>query len=219
MRSDIEAINYLVDAKNKVSAHFLINKNGEIYYLVDIKNRAWHAGISMWKDNKDINSSSIGIEIDNSGHLLDFENYTKKQNSSLIKLLHYLTKNYKIDFNYILGHSDIAPYRKIDPGEKFPWHLLSDFKKKLLDKENKHIKYSNVEKHLKKLNIKSIKQKSLYMLQEIGYDTSLAYKNKKYFVQLIKIYQMHHRRTLVSGILDKETYKLISKSFNQLLTI
>ena len=210
MRTDIEALNFLTDKKNKVSSHFLINKRGKIYKLVDIKYRAWHAGLSCWKNIQDINSKSIGIEIDNSGHLLDFENYTKIQITSLIKLLKYLVKEYNINYDSILGHSDIAPYRKIDPGEKFPWHIMLEFKKKKIDSGHNIIK---------KPIFKSLKKNSLYMLCEIGYDTSLAHKNKKKFIQLIKIFQMHHRRSLVSGLLDYDTYKIILKKFNELLTI
>ena len=210
MRTDIEALNYLIDRKNRVSCHFLINKKGKIYTLVDIKYRAWHAGLASWKNIKDINSNSIGIEIDNSGHLLDFENYTKIQITSLIKLLKYLIKEYNINYNNVLGHSDVAPYRKIDPGEKFPWNIMSKFKKKKTKKKHNIIKTTDS---------KSLKKNSLYMLCEIGYDTSLAHKNKKGFIQLIKIFQMHHRRSLVSGLLDDETYKIILNNFNELLTI
>ena len=78
------AIQYLCNKSNKVSSHFLINKLGDIYYLVNIKYRAWHAGISYWKKEGDINSNSIGIELDNSGHHLNFEKYTSKQISSII---------------------------------------------------------------------------------------------------------------------------------------
>ena len=73
MRTDIEALNFLCNKKNKVSSHFLINKSGKIYKLVNLQNRAWHAGESYWKGERDINSNSIGIEIDNSGKILDFE--------------------------------------------------------------------------------------------------------------------------------------------------
>ena len=85
MKDYKEALSQLCDKNNKVSSHFLINKSGDIYYLVNIMNRAWHAGKSKWRKVSDINSESIGIEIDNSGHLYNFENYTSKQIDSLIK--------------------------------------------------------------------------------------------------------------------------------------
>ena len=118
------ALSHLSERKNKVSSHFFINKSGEIFYLVDVINRAWHAGRSYWNGIIDINSESIGIEMDNSGHHYDFENYTPKQINSLIQLLKYISIKFNINKQNILGHSDISPYRKIDPGERFPWKKL-----------------------------------------------------------------------------------------------
>ena len=135
IKSSKAAINHLCNKKTKVSSHFFINKSGTIYYLVDLKYRAWHAGESCWKNIKDINSKSIGIEIDNSGHHLKFEEYTLKQISSLTKLLIYLKNRYKIKPENILGHSDISPYRKIDPGEKFPWKKLEKNKLSFVPKK------------------------------------------------------------------------------------
>ena len=128
MQTAIGAIDHLCNKKNQVSSHFLIDKKGNIFSLVDEKFRAWHAGISKWKNISDINSNSIGIELDNSGHHLRFENYSKKQIESLAKLLEYIKIKYDIKSDCILGHSDVSPYRKIDPGEKFPWKRLYSLK-------------------------------------------------------------------------------------------
>ena len=118
MFSSLEALLHLSDPKNKVSSHFLISKNGKVFNLVNVKFRAY------WSKIRDINSNSIGIEIDNSGHFHKFENYNKEQILSLIELLKNLMVRFKIHPMNIIGHSDIAPYRKIDPGEKFPWRIL-----------------------------------------------------------------------------------------------
>jgi N-acetylmuramoyl-L-alanine amidase len=219
MRTYQEAIDHLCSAKSKVSAHFLISKLGNIFNLVNIKFRAWHAGNSNWNANHDINSNSIGVEIDNSGHHINFENYTLKQIQSLIKLLIYLKKKYKIKSNNILCHSDIAPYRKIDPGEKFPWNKLFKknivfFPKKLNAKDSQII-----ESYLKIKSHRTIKNRTLFMLEKIGYDTQLARSNAKKLKMLIKAYQMHYRKNLISGNLDKETYEIIKGHFNQLLTV
>ena len=125
-----EALDYMCKKKNKVSAHFLVTKKGEIYYLVDTNHRPWHAGNSYWKGSEDLNSSSIGIEIDNSGHHIYNEEYNYLQIQSLCGLIKKLIKKYEIKQQDILGHSDIAPFRKIDPGEKFPWDQLN--KKKIM---------------------------------------------------------------------------------------
>lgn len=120
-----EALNRLCDPEIKVSAHFLISKEGQLYQLVDPKYRAWHAGVSSWRGESDVNSRSIGIELDNLGHTHGPESYTQEQISTLLKLLKELTNQYKIPSNRVLGHSDVAPARKSDPGELFPWEVLA----------------------------------------------------------------------------------------------
>ena len=116
-----DALNLLTSLDRKVSSHYLIDKSGDIFNLVDLDKRAWHAGESMWGNYDDINSRSVGIEIVNSGEIIK-ENYTSKQLVSLSHLLIKLLKEYNIE--NILGHSDIAPTRKIDPGVHFPWHKI-----------------------------------------------------------------------------------------------
>ena len=219
MKNYKEALNHLCDKNNKVSSHFLINKSGDIFYLVSIMCRAWHAGISNWRKVSDINSESIGIEIDNSGYLYDFENYTTKQIDSLIKLLKYISYNYAIKKHNILGHSDISPYRKIDPGEKFPWIKLKRKNFSFLPKKLSQNKATQINKYLdNKLAIKNRKQRSLYMLKKIGYDIKPAKNNNTKYSMLIKAYQMHYRQSLISGKLDLETFQLIQSHFNETLT-
>ena len=219
IKSYKEALSHLSERKNKVSSHFFINKSGEIFYLVDVINRAWHAGRSYWKGIIDINSESIGIEMDNSGHHYDFENYTTKQINSLIQLLKYISIKFNINKQNILGHSDISPYRKIDPGERFPWkklkkNNLSFFPNKLFQNTK-----NKIERYLKKkLNNQNKKYRLLYMLNKIGYDIRAAKKDIKIYYMLIKAYQMHYRQSLISGKLDLETYNLILSHYNEMLT-
>ena len=224
IKSDYEAIQHLIDKQNKVSSHFLINKKGKIFSLVDLRKRAWHAGQSFWKGDKDINSNSIGIELDNTGHYINFEKYTKNQIDSLVKLLSFLKKKYDISNLNFLGHSDISPYRKNDPGEKFPWKKLSKYNLGFFPIKLTEREYVKVKKKLNlNLNLnknKSLNQSVLYMLSNIGYDISHIEKNnRKNFFLLIRAYQMHFRQKLVNGKLDKETLKLIVSHFNQTLTI
>ena len=219
IKSYKEALSHLSERKNKVSSHFFINKSGEIFYLVDVINRAWHAGRSYWKGIIDINSESIGIEMDNSGHHYDFENYTPKQINSLIQLLKYISIKFNISKQNILGHSDISPYRKIDPGERFPWkklkkNNLSFFPNKLFQNTK-----NKIERYLeKKLDSRNKKYQLLYMLNKIGYDIRAVKKDKKKYYILIKAYQMHYRQRLISGKLDLETYNLILSHYNEMLT-
>jgi len=125
MTSAEEALTRLCDQEAKVSAHFLIGKDGALYQLVDPVHRAWHAGASSWQGVQDINSKSIGIELDNLGHTFGPEPFSEAQINTLLDLLGELTAQYGIPSHRILGHSDVAPLRKSDPGELFPWALLA----------------------------------------------------------------------------------------------
>ena len=128
MKKESEAIQSLTSIKSKVSCHYLIKNNGEIVVMVPDLYEAWHAGKSSWKNFKSLNKNSIGIEISNPGHELTYKRFSKKQIQSVKKLSQFLIKKYKIDQKNILGHSDIAPNRKKDPGEKFPWKYLAKFR-------------------------------------------------------------------------------------------
>jgi N-acetylmuramoyl-L-alanine amidase len=108
--------------RTQVSAHYVICKDGTIHHMLNDYLRAWHGGIAKWGNSTDINSNSIGIEIDNDG----FELFTDQQIASLIKLLAVLKKNYTIPTANFIGHADIAPTRKNDPNVNFPWKRLAD---------------------------------------------------------------------------------------------
>ncbi|MGV3705750.1 MAG: N-acetylmuramoyl-L-alanine amidase [Arcticibacter sp.] len=107
--------------RTQVSAHYVICKDGTVHHMLNDYFRAWHAGNGKWGNNTDINSSSIGIELDNNG----FEAFSESQIASLMQLLAVLKKNYSIPTANFIGHSDIAPGRKVDPNPKFPWQKLS----------------------------------------------------------------------------------------------
>jgi N-acetylmuramoyl-L-alanine amidase len=107
--------------RTKVSAHYVICKDGTIHHMLNDYMRAWHGGVGSWGNNTDLNSSSIGIEIDNNG----FEPFEPAQISSLLKLLEQLKSKYQIPVDHFIGHSDIAPRRKVDPNINFPWKILS----------------------------------------------------------------------------------------------
>ena len=125
MKKETDAIKKLTSQGTKVSSHYLIKKNGEILTLVPDLYISWHAGVSFWKNFKSLNKHSLGIEISNPGHEFKYSNFTQKQINSILKLSKFLIKKYKIKSKCILGHSDISPDRKKDPGEKFPWYYLS----------------------------------------------------------------------------------------------
>ena len=125
MQSEDESIKRLIKKKRKESAHYLIGRKGKEIKMLKKNNIAWHVGKTRWKNHNNLNSQSIGIELVNKGHRYGYENFSKKQILHLKILIKFLIKKYKIKYENILGHSDIAPLRKTDPGEKFPWYLFN----------------------------------------------------------------------------------------------
>ncbi len=208
MRKESAAIKRLQDPKSKVSSHYFIKRNGQIINLVPDLFEAWHAGASSWKNYKSLNKNSIGIELTNPGHQHGYKRFSKKQILSLQKLLNVLVKKYRIKKKYILGHSDISPNRKKDPGEKFPWEILA--KKKL------GIWHNLNQKKIKKLRDKNLLtkiEKSMFLknLHKIGYNDVKGLKSQKNMKYLILAFQRRFRQSLVNGRIDEECL-LISKN-------
>jgi N-acetylmuramoyl-L-alanine amidase len=210
MQSEVEAINKLLNPKSKVSCHYFIKQNGQILNMVGDKHIAWHAGKSKWKNLSSLNNTSIGIELANLGHDFGYEDFKKKQIYILIKLLKKLIKKYNIKNEYIVGHSDISPLRKKDPGEKFPWgklaklgigfwHSLSP--KLLTNNRNKIV--------LKKDRLIFFKY-----LKKIGFQIRFGIKKIKYEKKLIKAFQRRFRPENISGIIDKESLLIAKKLSN-----
>ncbi len=215
MKKESNAIKKLTNSKSKVSCHYFIKNNGETLVMVPDLYVAWHAGKSQWKNYRLLNKNSIGVEINNPGHEFNYKKFSKKQVQSIITLSEILIKKYKIKSKNILGHSDIAPERKNDPGEKFPWkqlakrgiglwhsisiQLLKKNRKIKLDKNSEKIFYDN--------------------LSKIGYITknSEYSKNRKFNNCVVKAFQRRFRQELINGKVDKECLiisKNIIKKFN-----
>ena len=207
MQNELSALNRLCDIKAKVSAHYFIKKNGSVLNLVPPTYEAWHAGKSSWKGLKSLNKYSIGIELQNSGHDYKYEKFSQKQIISTKKLLRYLINKYKVNFKNILGHSDIAPDRKKDPGEKFPWKDLA--KSKLSQWHNLN------EKKLKRerlISLNLVEESNFMMnLTKIGYFKISQKNNNSKKRIIIKAFQRHFRQKLINGIPDKECL-IISKN-------
>ena len=195
MQSERESLRKLTSPNSKVSCHYFIKRNGEILNLVNDKNIAWHAGKSKWGGVKNLNSNSIGIELANKGHRFGYQTFSKPQITKLTQLCKNLKKKYKIKNKLILGHSDIAPLRKIDPGEKFPWKYLSlqgvgYYPKKLLKKKNSK----------KNINLNFF-FRNLY---KIGY----RYLKTKFKKKIIMNFQRKYRQNRVNGVLDLQTLEI-----------
>ena len=202
MRKESDAINRLTKIQSEVSSHYFIKKNGEIVVMVPDLYVAWHAGKSSWKSFASLNKNSIGIEISNPGHEHAYLNFSKKQIQSILYLSKSLMKKYNIQSSNILGHSDIAPFRKKDPGEKFPWKYLAKFGigrwHSLSNKTLEENRMKTID-----INDKKIFYKNLF---KIGYSKKVL--NKK---TLVSTFQRRYRQDLINGKIDQECL-LISKN-------
>ena len=207
MKKESDSINRLTDIQSQVSSHYLIKNNGNIMTLVPDLFIAWHAGRSSWGNFNSLNKNSIGIEISNPGHQFNYKKFSKNQITSLIKLIKKLKKEYNINSKNILGHSDIAPDRKKDPGEKFPWELLG--KKKIILWHN--LKKEKLEK-FRKTKI-DMKMQDLFIknLYKIGYRKTNRINRNTNRDFITKAFQRRFRQELINGKIDKECL-IISKS-------
>ncbi len=126
MKTAQEAVDRLTDPEARVSAHYTIDEAGNIYRHVDEAERAWHAGVSSWRGEEDINGTSVGIEIVNPGHEFGYRAFPAAQMESVIALCKDVLGRHVIPDRNVVAHSDVAPTRKMDPGEKFPWPALAE---------------------------------------------------------------------------------------------
>ena len=200
MKKETDAIKRLVDRKSKVSCHYLINHKGCVTQLVLEKYTAWHAGKSRWGKFINLNKYSIGIELQNKGHDHGYESFSRKQIKSLINLCKILKKKYFIKKENFLGHSDIAPLRKIDPGEKFPWKKLSKFSiGKWYKVKNQKLKFN-----------KMITKREIFFnnLHKIGYRYFQITKKKKTDFKVVSSFQRRYLQSKVNGKIDKKTAEI-----------
>ena len=198
MQSKIASIKRLISPRHKVSCHYLIDQKGEILKMVNENKIAWHAGKSKWKNYINLNKNSIGIELVNKGHEIRYEKFSRAQINKLVKLCLILKKKYKIKSSNVVGHSDIAPLRKKDPGEKFPWNELN--------KSQLGICYKQSTLKLKKLESKKIFKIFFKNLYKIGYRYFNLNKRTKKDALIIKAFQRRFNPNNISGLIDQKTF-------------
>lgn len=188
MRSGAAALDRMCEAAAKVSAHYMVELDGTIYQLVDENNRAWHAGVSSWHAKTNINQRSIGIEIVNRGHEFGYTPFPRPQMQAVVALCKEILNRHEIPPGNVVGHSDVAPARKQDPGELFDWKLLADCGIGLFPSQAQIFQASYV---------------SPSALFQYGYDTND-------FTSTITAFQRHFRPKKITGIWDDECGKTLA---------
>lgn len=178
------SIRHLTNKKNKVSAHYLIDQKGKVYSLVKDKDIAWHAGQSCWKVDRCLNKNSIGIELQNTGVAGKYEKFPSMQIKQLEKLIRKIQAKYNISNANILGHSDISPDRKIDPGPKFPW-------KRLFNKGIGIMPKIYTPKRKKNMTLREIKSLQK-LLKEFGYNLRINGFMDKQTLLVLYAFQSHY---------------------------
>ena len=200
MASGQEALARLCDEKAAVSAHYMIEENGHVYSLVDEDKRAWHAGVSKWEGNEDINDLSVGIEIVNTGHPYPgyesvYQEFPDVQMKAVISLAKDIMTRHNINPWDVIGHSDVAWCRKIDPGELFDWKGLALEGIGIWPDETQSHNHSEI-------NLNDFLQKAkLY-----GYNIEGCHQNPE---ALVSAFQRHFRQNNFDGILDQETVLIL----------
>jgi N-acetylmuramoyl-L-alanine amidase len=195
---------------NKVSSHYLVYEDGRIYQLVDEAKRAWHAGRGTWDGETDMNSCSIGIEIANGGHDFGLPDFAETQIQSVMALVKAIMDRHGLDRQHVIGHSDLAPSRKPDPGEKFPWQRLADAGLSIWPKPGPEDgNQTAVFDTLGALDARLVAMQG--SLSEIGYGVTNNGTYDATLKDIIRAFQRRFRQTKADGIIDVETLALIER--------
>lgn len=193
------AVDWLCNPISKVSCHYLIDVDGTIVQMVDEDRRAWHAGKSSWHDMIDINSASIGIEIQNLGHTGGLPAFPKVQMESVAALCLDIMLRFELSPHHVLAHSDVAPGRKIDPGEKFDWDFLAE---------------SGIGQMVIAQNHNDVVEKlseAQRKLQNIGYGLETTGQPDNRTRIVVEALQRRYRRAKVDAVLDQQTLDILNR--------
>jgi N-acetylmuramoyl-L-alanine amidase len=200
MQTGAEALARMTDPQAKVSAHYMIEEDGRLYSLVSEERRAWHAGVAFWKGETDINAASIGIELVNPGHEFGYRAFPDAQIEALIELMDDIRSRWTVPESRILGHSDVAPARKTDPGELFPWKRLAEAGHGIWVEPNGAPGAPLAE---------GDEGAGVFAMQagltRIGYDCAPSGKFDAQTTTVVRAFQRHWLQTRVDGIADGET--------------
>jgi N-acetylmuramoyl-L-alanine amidase len=207
MNSAQAARDWLCNPQSAVSCHYLVDEEGEIIQMVDEDLRAWHAGTSSWKGKGDVNSASIGIEIHTPGHDLGYREFPKAQVDAVCALCRDIASRHLVYPQDVLAHSDVAPMRKIDPGEKFPWgELHAAGVGHWVEPEP-----INPGPSLKAGDTGSDVEELRAMLAAYGYGVELARHFDHPLEAVVKAFQRHFRPAKIDGVADPSTLRTLRK--------
>ena len=202
MSSAAKAIDWLGRAESGVSCHYVVDEAGRITQLVPEEQRAWHAGVSYWRGETDINSHSIGIEIHNPGHQHGYPDFPPDQMAAVVALSKDIVRRHRIAPENVLAHSDVAPGRKIDPGEKFDWLLLAK------EGLGLWVRPSPVRADDPGLGLGDTGSgiaRTQERLASYGYDVEATGTLDAATEKVLKAFQLHFRPRRVDGRLDRST--------------
>jgi N-acetylmuramoyl-L-alanine amidase len=201
MKNGQSAIDWLCNPASRVSAHYVVEEDGHIVRLVAEEKRAWHAGVSSWRGVMAINSCSIGIEIVNPGHEWGYRAFPAQQMKAVIALSADIVARHLITQVNVVGHSDIAPLRKLDPGELFDWSALAKTGVGLIVPKIKHPRGPDLKLGDTGQDVRALQE----LLLRLGYNPPLSAEMDATTVAIILAFQRHFRPRLVDGIADAET--------------
>lgn len=212
MASGQGAEDWLCDPRSEVSCHYIVHEDGRVVQMVREADRAWHAGKSFWRGVTDINSQSIGIEIVNPGHGLGYPRFPAPQIGAVVALCHDIMARWGIDPAMVLAHSDVAPGRKVDPGEKFPWHVLA--RAGLGD----HVPASRARRGatFKEGDAGQGVAELQSLLARYGYGIEVTGIFDQRTVAVVEAFQRHFRRGRVDGIADAATVRTLRRLVERL---
>jgi N-acetylmuramoyl-L-alanine amidase len=200
METGEAAIARLRDPAAKVSAHYVVEEDGRVFRLVPEERRAWHAGVSFWKGRQNLNGASIGVEIVNPGHEFGYRPFPDAQVAAVIALVGEIRSRWTVEDNQIVGHSDIAPDRKEDPGELFPWKRLA---------EAGHGYWVEVPAAPGAALGEGETGPGVFALQagltRLGYDCAPSGEYEPRTTSIVRAFQRHWRPERVDGVADGET--------------
>jgi N-acetylmuramoyl-L-alanine amidase len=200
MKTGEEAVARLRDPEAKVSAHYVVEEDGRIFRLVPEERRAWHAGASYWRGRRNLNGDSVGIEIVNPGHEFGYRPFPDAQIASVIELVKDIRTRWTIEDRDIVGHADVAPNRKEDPGELFPWKRLA---------EAGHGLWVEASAAPGAPVGEGEEGAAVFALQagftRLGYDLPPSGKFDADTAAVVRAFQRHWRQEKVDGVADGET--------------